>query len=349
MFGIYDPKYSRSRVLHDGFVKHGFSIIECRVDPKFHKGWSKYLWLYRLASKIKKENKIDLVIVGFPGQSIAWLARLIFGEKIVFDAFLSLYDSNVFDRKIHGEWSFAGLKDYFMDWMSVMISHKVLLDTDEHIKYFCETFGVNKDKFLRVLIGADPKNFQVMPSVKDETKFRVEFHGMFIPLQGIEYIVEAASLLKDDPSIVFDVIGHGQTFKQVKELATKLDASNINFVGQIPVEELPKYIAAADICLGIFGNTHKTGRVIPNKVYECAAMGKPIITADTPAIREVFTDQSNMVFSRTADAQDLASKIRLLRKDKILCGKVAANAKIVFDTNCRPEAIVGKLIKDLNI
>jgi glycosyltransferase involved in cell wall biosynthesis len=51
------------------------------------------------------------------------------------------------------------------------------------------------------------------------------------------------------------------------------------------------YIHAADMCLGIFGESGKAGRVIPNKAYQVLSCGKPLITRDSEAIRELFPFQ----------------------------------------------------------
>ncbi len=96
-FGIYNSEYSRNRVLISGFKKNGAEIYECRVGPRVGKA-KKFINLYKEYKKIK-HNKFDYVIVAFPGHSVVWLAWLLFGKRIIFDAFTSLYNSNVYDRK----------------------------------------------------------------------------------------------------------------------------------------------------------------------------------------------------------------------------------------------------------
>jgi hypothetical protein len=66
-------------------------------------------------------------------------------------------------------------------------------------------------------------------------------------------------------------------------LAKAMDLLNVTFLSFIPVSQLPFHIQKADLVLGIFGDTEKSQRVVPNKVYEGLAMAKPVITGDSPA------------------------------------------------------------------
>jgi|SRR3989344_2387302 len=147
-FGIYDPNYSRNAVLMQGFRENGWEVVECRVDPKRVGGLQKYLQLWRSGKRIERE-KFDLTIVAFPGHTVVWLARLLFGPKIIFDMFVSLYNSEVEDRGNGNKtWN------YFLDWYSVRLANRVLLDTNEYIKYTAKLVRIPKKKFIRVFVGS---------------------------------------------------------------------------------------------------------------------------------------------------------------------------------------------------
>jgi glycosyltransferase involved in cell wall biosynthesis len=128
------------------------------------------------------------------------------------------------------------------------------------------------------------------------------------------------------------LFGSGQDFKKVEAHRRRVKRlTNVTFHERVPYEELPLFISNADICIGIFGDTPKTQRVIPNKIYEYLAMHKPIITADTPAIRELLTDAKNVVLCKTADGEDLARKIRLLQDNHEIFGpKLLTRAMTLF-------------------
>lgn len=180
-------------------------------------------------------------------------------------------------------------------------------------------------------------------------KFIVGFWGKFIPLQGVPYIVKAAKILENEPDISFEIIGRGQTYAESASLAEELKLNNTKFSGLVSFKDLPLYLKRFDVCLGIFGNTFKTKRVIPNKIYEAIALARPVITANTPAINELFTNEENVLLCRVADPEDLAAKILILKNNPELKNKIARGGYQLYLNHCRPQVIGKKLLADLGI
>lgn len=348
-FGIYDPDYARNRVLIKGFKENGYEITECHVDPRETRGILKYWRLYKRYSALRLHH-FDYVIVAYPGHTVVWLARLLFGRDIIFDAFLSLYDSNAFDRKVYKPKSVRGRRDWLIDWSACKLARRVLLDTNQHVEYFVKTFYVPREKCIRVFIGADDTVFYPRKeTVQKNTEYIVHFHGNFIPLQGVQYIIGAAALLQDE-QIRFRIIGAGGAlYEMIKNSAQNKGLTNVDFVGLVPFKKVPEYIHEADICLAIFGDTKKAQRVIPNKIYEYIAMGKPSITADTPAIRELFIKDKNVILCKPASGANLAEKILLLKNNNVLQERIARGGYELFDAKLRPATLVNQLLTELNV
>lgn len=343
-FGIYDPAYSRNRVLMRGFAGIGWRILECRADPRAYPGWRKYRELYRQYRRIRRQRR-DLVLVAFPGHLVVPLARLLFGRRIVFDAFLSLYDSNVNDRKVHSPRSVRAFLDWASDWSSARLAGVVLLDTHAHIEYFVRTFGVRREKCLRVFVGTDDRVFA--PRAVQPREDIVHFHGAFIPLQGIGHILEAAHLLRGEP-IRFNLIGRGQEYPAMRRRAEQLELANVRFIDPVPYERLPEHIACARICLGIFGGGEKAARVIPNKVYECLALGKPVITCDSPAVRELERYGAlPLVLVPPADPAALAAAVRALCADAPRRERLGRDARALSERHLSPKTLVAELVAEL--
>ena len=110
-FGIYNSDYSRNRVLIKGLKQNGVKIIECQSSLS---GFKKYIDLIRKHKKIK--NQYNIMIVGFPGYQAMILAKCLTNKIIIFEAFASLYDSMVLDRKIVEQKSLKAKYYWFLDW-----------------------------------------------------------------------------------------------------------------------------------------------------------------------------------------------------------------------------------------
>ncbi|MFA6459163.1 MAG: glycosyltransferase [Candidatus Paceibacterota bacterium] len=346
-FGIYDGEYSRNSVLMQGFQDNGWNVLECSVDPRKYRGWTKYSMLRKKWKELAV--KPDILFVATPGQSIAWLAKFLFPRGlIIFDAFTSLYDTNVFDRKRYGRWSLGAMHDFLLDWYSVRVAKYVTVDTAENAQYFHKTFGILSGRIIPVFVGSNAK-LSVTKSTNRTGKFIVHFHGTYIPLHGIEYIIRAAKLIETEKGISFRIIGRGQEYEKMMIVQEELKPENVEYFPQMPFGDLVNMMAEADVVLGIFGITDKAGRVIPNKVFEGMSLGKAIITENSPAIRELLTDNENVIFAMPGYDKSLAEKILLLKKNTELREKIGRNAKDLFEKELQPKDLVSKLLLKLNI
>lgn len=309
-FGIYDPSYSRNNIILSGLKKAGVDVVECRADWRDPR---RYLKLWRLIRALK--NQYDCVYVAYPSPMATVVARLASRKLVISDAFYSMYDAVVIDRKEIPFWHPRAVKLLLLDWLGVMLAHVVIVDTEEHKKYWSSWFGVNKNKIHALYLGFNDEIFYPM-SVAQKDYFLVHFHGYYIPVQGVEKIIEAARLCSDNPKIRFRLVGSGQDSEKVRKLANQYKLSNIEFVGRVSLAELNTYMNEADVALGIFGDTPKAKRAVPNKVYEGLAVGKPVITMDTPAMREIFSDSEIVLVKNNPSS--IAQAIFKLSDDKKL-------------------------------
>lgn len=109
-------------------------------------------------------------------------------------------------------------------------------------------------------------------------------------------------------------------------------------------------MSKSHICLGIFGTTPKAARVIPNKVFDALAIGRPVITSDTPAIREAFIHGENIWVVPAGDEKALAEAIITLKNDKALREHLAVNGYTLFKERFSIESIsinIAKIISEI--
>ena len=307
LWGTYDNGKPRVRILRRGLEENGVEIIECHreiwesVEDKSQIGsWThKLRLLFRwvtaypgLIFRYLRAPKHDAVIVGYMGQLDVLIIRLFAkmrGVPIVWDAFLSLYNTVVTDRALIHKGNPVAWLLYALEWLGCRCADRVVLDTHAHAKYFIDTFHLHPSRCAVAWVGVEPEVFPITSprTNRPETNRIVLFYGQFIPLHGIETIIEAARLTRDRP-IHWVIIGNGQEASHIREILDQRPLPNIEWIPWVNYNELTEWIARADICLGIFGDTDKAARVIPNKVFQVLASGKPLITRDSPAIRELL-------------------------------------------------------------
>ena len=336
-----EPTYVRNAMILKGLQKNGVEIIDCTSSS------ATYLTRYvKVLSKfiLRRNDDINAVFVGFFGQPLVPVIKRLTSKPIIFDAFLSAYDTMCFDRKKFKPDSLAGSFFFWLDKYSCEQSDKILLDTNAHIDYFLKTFGLPKEKFHRVFVGADESLFYPRDVRRDDRRFRVFYYSSFLPLHGTEYIVQAAARLNDNREVEFLLIGKGPEHQKVRDLAQRMGAENIRFIDWIPYENLPQEIAKSDICLGgHFSDIDKAKRVIAGKTYQFIAMKKPVIVGDCPGNRELFTHKENAFLVKMADADALADAILELKNNESLRERIAEEGYKTFGKKCNTDAIARDL------
>jgi glycosyltransferase involved in cell wall biosynthesis len=258
------------------------------------------------------------VLVGFPGHADVVAAKAVArlrGAPVLFDAFVSLQETAE-DRQAPSGWVTSQRRN-LEDRVACRLADRVLVDTDAHAEHFAIELAAPRSKLRRLWVGADDEVMRVRPKVAHDD-FRVFVYASFIPLHGLEYVVRAAAILEQHGEpVTIDLIGSGDTESSVRALAKQLGVRSITFVGRRPYGELPEWMARSDLCLGIFGTSPKARRVIPNKVFDALACERAILTADTPAVRELLCPGDEVWVCPPGDPEALADAIVTLRDDDL--------------------------------
>ncbi len=346
--GGYDPAYPRNTVIRKGLKENGVGVSECRLKPK-HKFWLRYpLLLIRSSRSVVKD---DFFFVPEFCQKDVPLARMISflaAKKVIFDPLAARFETKIMDWRRKPPDSWQAWWNFKIDSWAFRFSDLVLADTHSHKDYYCQKYGLPSQKVEVLPVGFDDDIFK--PDLKErlekkKNRFNVLFFGSFLPLHGVETIVHAAEIIKnEDPSIGFHLIGSGQTWPMAQSLANELKLDNIHFENWLPQDILPLKIAKADICLGIFGKSEKTRRVVPHKIFQAMAMRKPVITLRTPAVEELFFHREHLFFCPTNEPLPLAQAILELRENSELRDTMSETGYLLVSQHFSPKAIGQRFI-----
>lgn len=345
-------EYARNQVLLHALQR--FADVDVIAG---HKGRSlsvNGLDVARRAAPLLLRRRYDLVFIGFYGHLILRLLTPLIRAPLLFDAFVSTYDTLCFDRQLYTPNSPAGRMAFWLDRANCLRADHVLLDTRSHVDYFVETFDLPRDRFDALPVGCSDAIFTLAPLPARNDPLRVLGYSTFLPLHGMDVILDAAAQLTD-ASLTIKLIGDGPLHAQMRKQAQRLALTNVTFAPPVSPTTLAREIAAADICLGgHFSSGEKAGRVIPGKIYQMLAVGRPVIAADAPGNRELLTHGETAWFVPPGDAGALAQALCVLAGDRDLRHRLARTGRALYERCCseaviarRLEAIVDDLLCNL--
>ena len=255
----------------------------------------------------------DALVVGYPGHpDLAAARRAARGRPVVFNPLVSLLDTLVADRGRFHPGGVAARILTAIDRAAFRAADLVVADTAANAARLSELTGA--PSIAVCFVGAEERVFR--PAWRPPDRFTALFVGKLIPLHGVDTVLAAAALA---PEIHFRVVGTGQLDHLLRERP-----ANVEHVPWIDYERLPHALHRASCALGIFGTSDKARRVIPNKAFQALACGTPLVTADTPAARELLRDGESALLVPAGDPHALAASLRRLATDPALLGALSA-------------------------
>lgn len=317
--GKTDFTYNRVQILLKGLQKIGVQVTIVRIFKRN----KEFISLFKEA-----ESKADYIYIPpFRHRDVSFIKKLT-QKPIVFDPLVSKYltkdDFGQFWKKPY---------KYFLDKIPFSKCDILLSDTQSHKEYFAKTFHINKSKIHCLPIGIDSDLFYKENKTVElqSTNFNVGFYGSFVPLQGVEQILQTAIILREQKNIHFHIIGNGYDYDNFVKNIESNKLTNITLHGWVDYNKLNSLINNFSICLGIFGKSEKADLVIPNKIYHYAVAGKCIITKRTKGIEELFTHNKDIVLCNN-NPQEIAELILQLSTNYNKVTEIGENAyKLVWN------------------
>ena len=159
----------------------------------------------------------------------------------------------------------------------------------------------------------------------------VVFSGSFRPWHGADLLVRAAARVLEGEAgdkAFFLFLGSGPAWQDAKALAKHLGViEKSRFVGAVPYDDMPSYLRNAQIGVAPYQPSRLDQMKLgfywsPLKIFEYMAMGLPVVTLDTPPLREIVRPGEEGLVFREADTESLARGLATLLKDSDLSQKM---------------------------
>jgi glycosyltransferase involved in cell wall biosynthesis len=179
----------------------------------------------------------------------------------------------------------------------------------------------------------DPTAYTRRP-FREDGPLRLVYTGGLTPTYEVDVAVRAVATIareRPDLDVRFDIYGRGDTEPLLRDLATQLGiADRVAFHGRIPIDDVPAVVAAADIGIAPTRRDRFTDLSLSTKVYEYAAMGKPVVATRLPLVERTFPTGTVAAYE-PGDPGAMAAAIEGLADDPLAREAAVARTAIIVE------------------
>jgi glycosyltransferase involved in cell wall biosynthesis len=328
-FGTYEREYPRNAQVISSLRRAGIEVLERHADVwegrrdswRAGAGAAARLAVAELRLLQRPPRRFDALIVGYPGHfDLPAARRAARGRPVVFNPLVSLSDTFVADRRRFRPGSITARALAAIDRRALRAADLVVADTRANADYLARLAGLASERIDVCFVGAEERVFR--PGWSPQQPFTCLFVGKLIPLHGLETILAAA---RATPRLHFRVVGSGQLEPLMHDRP-----ANVEWLPWVEYERLPEELHRAACALGIFGTSDKARRVIPNKAFQALACGTPLVTADTPAARELLSEGTSALLVPPGDPAALSAALRRLAAEPALGQTLSAGGLALY-------------------
>lgn len=183
--------------------------------------------------------------------------------------------------------------------------------------------GLTPDRVQVLPNGADLEVFAAVPEDHENllvklgirARFVVSYVGTLGMAHGLDTVLEAAELLRDRDDIAFALVGDGAEHARLEKAARERGLRNVHFTGLLPKEMIPSILAESGACLVHLKRRELFRSVLPSKLFEAMAMGRPVLLGVDGDARDVLAEAGAGIFFEPENAALLAAAARQLADD----------------------------------
>ena len=242
-----------------------------------------------------------------------------------------------------------------LERVNCKLSGAVVVETPDMKISYQQRHGLRPGKVFAIPNGVNTELFRPMDIEEARRKMGIEkdclcvgYQGNIREHEGIEYLIEAAPyVLQQVPRARFLIVGGGPAKRQLMELAQSHGLSErFSFVGRVPYENVPTYIACMDVCVVPRNRARfqKTG-ISSLKLREYLACGRPVVGADITGMGDVLRQANAGIALSPENTRDLAQAIIGLLQDEVLRKQMGSRGREFAVQNLSWDATAREITK----
>jgi len=189
--------------------------------------------------------------------------------------------------------------------------------------------GLPASKIQVITNGVDPnlfpgtsQNAGLRKKLNVEDKFLVGYIGTHGMAHNLEFIMEAMADLQDR-DIHLLCVGDGARKQTAMEKSLELRLRNVSFLDPVPKDEVPQCLSALDAVLVPLRKSETFKSVIPSKIFEAAAMGKPILLGVDGQARKIVEKYDAGLFFEPEGKASFLMALTRVKEDGDLWNRLA--------------------------
>lgn len=209
---------------------------------------------------------------------------------------------------------------------------------NDHLRDYAVRMGARPERARVLRSGVDLRRFAPAANLALRAELGIApddwvlfFMGWLYPFSGVREV--AVSLNGAPPQVKLLVVGDGDDYEALCRLRDTALGERLILTGRVPYGRIPDLIAAADVCLLPFRTVPATEHIVPVKLYEYMAAGKPVVSAPLPSVRRDVGDENGVVY---APAEDQVRAALAIRERAAELGR---RARAFVEAHCDWEAI----------
>jgi glycosyltransferase involved in cell wall biosynthesis len=184
-----------------------------------------------------------------------------------------------------------------------------ILVINKGLKDYCIEMGAKEENIDVIPAGVDLERYDPTiqaPDLKEKYGIKDDdtilfFMGWIYDFSGMKEVAEELSK-NDDEHLKLMIVGDGDLYQFLQEFRDKNKLENrLLLTGKVPFEEIPRYLSLADICLLPAYKNEIMENIVPIKMYEYMAMGKPVISTMLPGIQKEFGMDSGVLYEKNSE------------------------------------------------